>query len=58
MAIKGPPGWVFARLALDPFSLAVFSSKGSTVENLKKRKEAGMSTVAALKDMVAKGEVS
>jgi len=58
MAIKGPGGWAFGRLVLDPFSLAVFSSKGSTVENLNRRKAAGMSTVEALKDMVAKGEVS
>ena len=58
MAIKGADGWAFGRLALDPFSLAVFSSKGSTVENLNRRKAAGMSTVEALKDMVAKGEVS
>lgn len=58
MAIKGADGWAFGRLLLDPFSLAVFSSKGSTVENLNRRKAAGMSTVEALKDMVAKGDVS
>ena len=58
MAIKGSSGFFVGRLALDPFSLAVFSSKGSTVEQLNKRKAQGMTTVAALKDMVAKGEVS
>jgi len=58
MAIKGPGGWFFGRLLLDPFSLAVFSSKGSTVEKLNQRKAQGMTTVEALKDMVAKGEVS
>lgn len=58
LAIKGPQGWVLGRLALDPFSLAVFSSKGTTVEQLNRRKAAGMSTVAAIRDMVAKGEVS
>lgn len=58
MAIKGSNGIFVGRLALDPFSLAVFSSKGSTVEQLNKRKAQGMTTVAALKDMVAKGEVS
>jgi len=57
LAIKGPSGWFFGRLALDAFSLAVFSSKGSTVENLRRRKEQGMTTVEALKDMVEKGEV-
>lgn len=58
MAIKGQNGWFFGRLLLDPFSLAVFSSKGSTVENLRKRKQSGMTTVEALKDMVDKGEVN
>lgn len=58
MAVKGPGGWFFGRLLLDPFSLAVFSSKGTTVEHLKRRKTAGMTTVEALKDMVAKGYVS
>ena len=58
MAIKGSSGVFVGRLALDPFSLAVFSSKGSTVEQMNKRKAQGMTTVAALKDMVAKGEVS
>lgn len=58
MAVKGPGGWFFGRLMLDPFSLAVFSSKGATVEHLNRRKAAGMSTVEALKDMVAKGDVS
>ena len=58
MAIKGQGGWFFARLMLDPFSLAVFSSKGTTVENLRRRQAAGMTTVDALHDMVEKGEVS
>jgi len=58
MAVKGPGGWFFGRLMLDPFSLAVFSSKGATVEHLKRRRAAGMSTVEALKDMVAKGDVA
>jgi hypothetical protein len=38
--------------------LAVYSSKGSTVENLKRRKAAGMTTVEALNDMVEKGDVA
>lgn len=58
MAVKGPGGWFFGRLMLDPFSLAVFSSKGATVEHLNRRRAAGMTTVEALKDMVAKGDVS
>jgi len=58
LAIKGPTGWFMARLVLDPFSLAVYSSKGSTVAQLNRRKAKGMSTVEALEDMVASGEVS
>ena len=58
MAIKGPSGWAFGRLLLDPYSLAVFSSKGSTVQHLRRRQAAGMSTADALADMVAKGEVA
>ncbi len=57
MAIKGPGGWALGRLALDPFSLAVFSSKGATVEQLRRLKASGMSTVAALRQMVEKGQV-
>lgn len=58
LAIKGPTGWFMARLVLDPFSLAVYSSKGSTVAQLNRRKAKGMTTVEALEDMVASGEVS
>lgn len=58
MGIKGPHGWSFARLVLDRFSLAVYSSKGSTVENLNRRRAAGMTTVEALNDMVEKGDVA
>jgi hypothetical protein len=35
LAIKAPEGFAFGRLVLDPFSLAVFSSKGATVERLR-----------------------
>jgi conjugal transfer ATP-binding protein TraC len=58
MAIKGPSGWFFGRLLLDPFSLAVYSSKGSTVQKLKQRQAAGMTTVEAIEDMVKMGDVS
>lgn len=58
MAIKGEGGWFFGRLLLEPFSLAVYSSKGTTVQNLRRRQEAGMDTVTAINDMVAQGEVS
>lgn len=59
VSIRGAEGtWFFGRLMLDPFSLAVFSSKGSTVVALKKRVESGMTTVQALRDLVATGDVS
>lgn len=59
MAVKGPEGsWFFGRLLLDPFSLAVYSSKGSTVEGINARKRQGYSTVEAIKEMIAMGEVS
>ena len=57
-AVKGSGGWFFGRLLLDRFSLAVYSSKGSTVDNLRRRQELGMDTVTALNDMVRNGEVS
>lgn len=57
MAIKGPLGWSFGRLVLDPFSLAVYSSKGATVERLRQLKSQGLKTVDALKLMVERGEV-
>lgn len=59
MAVKGPEGaWFFGRLMLDPFSLAVYSSKGSTVEGINARKRRGYSTVEAIKEMIEMGEVS
>jgi conjugal transfer ATP-binding protein TraC len=57
LAIKAPEGFAFGRLVLDPFSLAVFSSKGATVERLRHYREAeGMDVVTALRTMVARGE--
>jgi len=59
MAVRGPEGgWFFARLMLDAFSLAVYSSKGSTVEGINARKERGMTTVEAINEMIELGEVS
>ena len=58
MAVRGPEGgWFFARLMLDKFSLAVYSSKGSTVEGINARKARGMTTVEAIHDMIEAGEV-
>ncbi len=58
LAIAMPEGFAFGRLMLDPFSLAVFSSKGSTVERINLYREQGLSTVEAIKLMVERGEVT
>ena len=57
MGIKGPDGWVFSRLMLDQFSLAVYSSKGSTVEKIRRLKEQGYTTVEAIEQLVQEGGV-
>ncbi len=57
MGIKGPDGWVFSRLLLDPFSLAVYSSKGSTVEKIRRLREQGYTTVEAIEQLVQEGGV-
>lgn len=56
-AIKGADGWAFTRLMLDPFSLAVYSSKGSTVDRIKRLKADGHTTVEAIRQLVSQGEV-
>lgn len=56
-AIKGPDGWAFTRLLLDPFSLAIYSSKGSTVDRIKRLKADGHSTVEAIRQLVEQGAV-
>ncbi|MFP3385002.1 TraC family protein [Tritonibacter sp. SIMBA_163] len=58
LAIQMPEGFAYGRLLLDPFSLAVFSSKGSTVERMNHYKAQGMTTVEAIKTLVERGEVS
>lgn len=57
MGVKGPNGWFFGRLLLDPFSLAVYSSKGSTVEKINRLREQGYSTVEAIRMLVEEGQV-
>ncbi|MEX0301031.1 MAG: DUF5934 domain-containing protein, partial [Leisingera sp.] len=56
LAIQMPEGFAYGRLLLDPFSLAVFSSKGATVERMNQYKAQGMSTVDAIKTLVERGE--
>lgn len=56
MAIRGPEGWIFGRLLLDPFTLGVFSTKGSTVQRLKELREVnGLSMEDALEALVKEG---
>lgn len=57
LGVKGPNGWFFGRLVLDPYSLGVYSSKGATVERLRALKLQGMSMAEALEVMVSQGEV-
>ena len=58
LAIQMPEGFAYGRLLLDPFSLAVFSSKGATVQRLNQYRAQGMTTVEAIKTLVERGEVS
>lgn len=56
MAIKGPEGWVFGRLLLDPFSLAMFSSRGETVERIRRlREDGGLSRIEAIRRVAEEG---
>jgi conjugal transfer ATP-binding protein TraC len=58
LGIRGPDGWVFGRLILDQYSLAVFSTTGATVQRLKELTELrGMNMGDALEMMVENGEV-
>lgn len=58
LAIQMPEGFAYGRLMLDPFSLAVFSSKGATVEKINALKAQGMSTVEAITTLVKRGDVA
>lgn len=55
--IHTPEGWVFGRLALDPFSLAVFSTKGTTVQTMNSYVREGLSYPEAIERMIERGEV-
>lgn len=58
LAIRGPDGWIFGRLVLDAYSLAVYSSTGATVQRLHDlRDNRGMEIGDALELMVAEGSV-
>ena len=57
MAIQTTEGFVYGRLLLDPFSLAVFSSKGATVQKIAELRAEGLAVVEAIKTLVERGEV-
>ncbi|WP_158972255.1 TraC family protein [Chachezhania sediminis] len=57
MAIQTTDGFVYGRLLLDPFSLAVFSSKGATVQKIARLRDQGLSVVEAIKTLIEQGEV-
>lgn len=56
LGIRGPDGWVFGRLILDPYSLAIYSTTGETVQRLKQLTEGrGLDMGEALEIMVENG---
>jgi len=56
LGIRGPDGWVFGRLILDPYSLAVYSTTGQTVARLKELREVrGLNIGEALEIVVESG---
>ena len=58
LAIRGPDGWAFGRLVIDPYSLAVYSSNGETVTKLEHLRESrGLSIADALDELVSQGHV-
>ena len=56
--IRGPDGWLFGRLLLDKYSLAIFSTTGRTVQKLNELVDGrGMTMGDALEQLVESGEV-
>lgn len=49
-------GWVFCRLVLDPYSIGVYSSRGSTVKRLQEMKKEGVPLEDAIQTLVDRGE--
>ena len=46
--LHGPDGWRVARLVLDAWSVALFSSRGPTFAAVERLKAEGLSTVEAI----------
>ena len=56
LVLHGPDGWRVARLVLDPWSVALFSSRGPAFAEVERLKAEGLSTVEAI-DRIA-GDIS
>ncbi len=54
LVLHGPDGWRVARLVLDPWSVALFSSRGPAFAAVERLKAGGLSTVEAI-DRLADG---
>ena len=52
MVLHGPDGWRVARLVLDPWSVALFSSRGPAFSAVEKLKAEGLSTIEAIDRIV------
>ncbi len=48
LVLHGPDGWRVARLVLDPWSVALFSSRGPAFAEVERLKAEGLSTVEAI----------
>ena len=54
LVLHGPDGWRLARLVLDPWSVALFSSRGPAFAAVETLKAQGLTTVEAI-DRLADG---
>ena len=52
LVLHGPDGWRVGRLALDPWSVALFSSRGQAFAAVEKHKARGLSTFEAVNRVV------
>ena len=57
LVLHGPDGWRVLRLVLDPWTVALFSSRGPAFAAVETLKAQGLSTVEAIDRIAAGGEV-
>ncbi len=55
LVLHGPDGWRVARLALDPWSVALYSSRGPAFAAVERLKAEGLTTEQAI-DRIADGD--